>query len=105
MKKVNRLFQSESETNQKQERENKKTTARKKLDLCRQIDIFQTHDEILKYSHDIQKKYPDFADYELYHLLIGSTPSKPCSKFDFPDDDSVESFLNVLPEKLAEKNK
>jgi hypothetical protein len=46
-----------------------------------------------KISQGIKDKYPDYRNYELYHLLVGSTPSIPCEKFDFPGDDSIERFI------------
>lgn len=44
-------------------------------------------------AKELESRYPDFLDYRLYHLLIGSTPSKKCSKFDFPGEDSIEKFI------------
>ena len=42
----------------------------------------------------LREKYPDYKNYVLYHLLTGSTPHDPMpTLFDFPGDDSIETFL------------
>ncbi|GEM_PF-4279405 len=43
---------------------------------------------------EIRKNHPDYQQYRLYHLLVGSTPEKDADKFDFPDEDSIENFLD-----------
>jgi hypothetical protein len=53
------------------------------------------HDKIVDKAEDLQRKYPDYADYELYHLMIGST-TENSGKFDFPAGDSVEEFIRSL---------
>jgi len=45
------------------------------------------------FARDLQLKYPDVDSFLLYHILIGSTPSKLCSHFDFPSEHSVRDFF------------
>jgi len=52
------------------------------------------YEELCDFAGELKKKYPDYFDYRLYHVLIGSTPWAPCLKIDFPGDDSVEKFIN-----------
>ncbi|KKR88566.1 MAG: hypothetical protein UU85_C0004G0153 [Candidatus Wolfebacteria bacterium GW2011_GWA2_42_10] len=56
-------------------------------------------ERINEFGRYLQSEYPDCLDYRAYHLLIGSTPQKKCSKFDFFGEDSVENFLNSLAGK------
>jgi hypothetical protein len=51
--------------------------------------------EVYIFLTKLQEKYPDHADYRLYHLLDSSSLFKSCSKFDFPGDDSIEKFLRA----------
>lgn len=48
----------------------------------------------------LRGKYKDIEDYELYHLMIASTLDERPPKFDFPGEDSIETFLNVLYAKM-----
>ncbi len=48
-------------------------------------------------ARELEVQYPDFRDYELYHLLIGSTEIPESStQWDFPGNDSIEAFLRGL---------
>jgi hypothetical protein len=58
------------------------------------LDSYSNHEFIVKKASELRIKYSDFNDYEMYHVLIGS--SKECTKFDFPGDNSVEKFLRSL---------
>jgi hypothetical protein len=51
--------------------------------------------KLVKYIKDIRLKYPNFDNYVLYHILIGSTVPDDITLIedDFPWDDSVENFL------------
>ena len=59
-------------------------------------DMFGTHEKIIEFTERIKDKYPDYRDYELYHLLIGSTPGGKLPKFDFPGENSIEKFIESL---------
>jgi hypothetical protein len=48
---------------------------------------------ITEKAQELRDKYPDYAEYELYHLLVGSTPKESLEKFDFPGSDSIERFI------------
>lgn len=54
------------------------------------------HQRQIKFVDNLKKEYPDYEEYRLYHLLIGSTPWQECSKFDFPGEDSIEKLINSL---------
>lgn len=49
--------------------------------------------KLIKYIDNIRLKYPNFDNYVLYHILIGSTVPNDITMEDFPWDDSVEKFL------------
>ena len=55
-------------------------------------DILSFHDRVFGKAKELRDKYPDYEDYKLYHLLIGSTVYDR-SKFDFPGEDSIIKFL------------
>ena len=59
-------------------------------------DALGTHEKIIEFAEKIKNKYPDYQDYMLYHLLIGSIPKSKLPKFDFPGEDSVEKFIESL---------
>lgn len=51
---------------------------------------------IVNFAKKLQNKHPDYQNYRLYHLFIGSTPPEDCPKFDFEGEDSIEKFLTSL---------
>lgn len=53
------------------------------------------YDKLVNFGQMLRKKYPDCQDYELFHFLVGSTmrPEEMATKFDFPGEDSIETFL------------
>ncbi|TSC70367.1 MAG: hypothetical protein CEO12_391 [Parcubacteria group bacterium Gr01-1014_46] len=55
-------------------------------------DMMGFYERMLEFVGRVESKYPDCRSYELFHLLIGSTPLNP-TKFDFPGEDSIEKFL------------
>lgn len=60
-------------------------------------DIANIFQKTSNFARELQKKYPDFRNYRLYHLLILSSVGEgDCDKFDFPGDDSVEKFIDEL---------
>lgn len=63
---------------------------------AQKIDIFGTQDKIVDKANFLKDKYPDYNDYRLYHLMIGSTPEKVLPFFDFPGEDSIMNFLRTL---------
>lgn len=92
--------------------ENKEISWEEKIEKARLLiaelikkDVRFTTNEIAKFGKELQEKYPDYHDYRLYCVLIGSTPEKKCSKFDFEGDDSVENFLESLKESLGRDKK
>lgn len=67
-----------------------------------ELNKFQ--EELVKYiKENIRIKYPNYANYVVYHILVGSTVLDDVELIeeDFPGDDSVEKFL----EKCSEKSK
>jgi hypothetical protein len=49
------------------------------------------------FGDHLRTNYPDCQTYRLFHVLSGSGVDEgQCDKFDFPDEDSVEQFINKL---------
>lgn len=67
---------------------------REKLIRLYQHDQFAIHDHIIEFHDRLKKRYPDFPDYKLYHLVSMSTTKKEPSYFDFPGEDSIEAFIH-----------
>ncbi|MBI2465639.1 MAG: hypothetical protein HYV66_00165 [Candidatus Sungbacteria bacterium] len=65
-------------------------------------DLISFHDRVVNKARELESIYPDYGDYELYHLLIGST-TRDRSKFDFPGEDSVQKFIDSEFEKLEDR--
>lgn len=63
-------------------------------------DRLGTHDKIVEKDQALKNKYctaeDNSQDYEMWHVLVGSTLREPAKKFDFPGDDSVEKFIRSL---------
>lgn len=71
-------------------------------------DAGKRMDEIKIQAKNLQKKYPEYGKYVMYHLLIGSTAPSSCTEFDFPGEDSVEKLVDkayrkIFPEEGEEK--
>ena len=82
-----------------QKREIARAVKEKMNILARSRDILFFHDKLVNKARNLQAKYPDYEDYELYHLLIGSTVyDRP--EFDFPGEDSVQKFIEAEFESL-----
>jgi len=64
----------------------------KMRDALRMQKATEIMHKIVTWTNSIKEKYPDFQDYELYHVAFGSTPDH-CTKMDFPGDDSAEKFI------------
>ncbi len=58
------------------------------------LDSF--HEKIIEKSNELKQKYPDYIRYQLYHLFIFSTPNDTATEFDFPGEDSIETFIRSL---------
>ncbi|SRR3989344_2923564 len=87
--------------------ENKEVSQEEKIEKIRSLlmelvekDAYFITNKIAEFAKNLQKKYSDYHDYRLYCIVVGSTPVKECSKFDFEGDDSVENFLELLKESL-----
>jgi hypothetical protein len=53
--------------------------------------------KIVEFAQKLKAKYEDYGDYRLWYILAGGTPDyQGEEKMDFPDDDSVEKFINSL---------
>ena len=79
--------------------ENRDVLVAELIELRRRMtksDPFGFNDKVIEKSEELNEKYPDALYYELYHVLIGSTPPEYVNKFEFPGDDSVEKFFRSL---------
>ncbi len=51
------------------------------------------YEKMFNFARSLRDKYPNCEDCELFHFMIGSTMKHEPAFFDFPGEDSVESFL------------
>jgi len=68
---------------------------REKLRALYRRDQDEIHDRVLAFHDGLKVRYPDFRDYQLFHLVSGSTLRDSHPKMDFPSPDSVEEFVNA----------
>jgi len=73
--------------------------------LSENVDIMmKTMDLIVEFTDGLKAKHgEDCMDCLLYHFLVGSTPKGMVAIYDFPGEDSVEKFIDALPQRLEEK--
>ena len=71
---------------------------KKKLEMAYEMDVTKAHKRVLEFADVIRKKYSDYSECRLWHLLILSTISDntKITRFDFPGDDSIEKFIKSL---------
>ncbi|MEK7523103.1 MAG: hypothetical protein AAB569_05955 [Patescibacteria group bacterium] len=62
-----------------------------------QKNNFENFTILGNFARNLRNKYKDAANHWTYNMLIGSTygKEKTPSKFDFPEDDSIEKFLRL----------
>lgn len=53
--------------------------------------------KVEEFSNNIKEHHPNYKEYQLWHLLIGSTPDHERPYFDFEGEDSIEKFIESLP--------
>lgn len=61
--------------------------------------ILDFHEEITKFANKLKGTYSDTPEYLFFHILVGSTPPSgvELTKTDFPNEDSIETYINDLP--------
>ncbi len=59
-------------------------------------DLVSIQGKLKVFAEHLKQKYPDYKQYELYYLLIGSAPHEHKPFFDFPDQNSVRGFIESL---------
>ncbi len=65
-----------------------------------EADEFGFHRLINDYTEELMKHFPNYTEYKLFHLLVGSTIDDEKSPFfDFPGEHSIERFLNLDDEE------
>ena len=57
----------------------------------RERDVLAANQEIFQFVKGLQVRHPDYSQYQLYHILIGSTLEG--DKFDFAGEDSIAKFI------------
>lgn len=57
---------------------------------------FLNYHFIYRHAEQLRLKYPNFNDFLLYHVMVGSTPADKKTEFDFPGTDSVVKFIKSL---------
>jgi hypothetical protein len=63
-------------------------------------DQFAIHNKVLAFHDRLKARYPDYPEYELYHLISFSTLKAPLTKYDFPGEDSIETFIRTEYSRL-----
>ncbi|MES3005195.1 MAG: hypothetical protein V4690_03770 [Patescibacteria group bacterium] len=60
--------------------------------------FFDMYKRVTDKATEIKNKYPDYINYRMWHVLVGSTVDEknPSTKFDFPDKDSLADFIRSL---------
>ena len=63
------------------------------------------YEKIKPLENEIKKDFPNFIDYRLFYVLVGSNvePDWECPHFDFPGKYSVESFIREAALELLGK--
>lgn len=96
----------ENQTEKSQERE--KSTKEKINEIIEDDDfdiVTEFQDKIFDFVKKLREVYDDYQEYEMYHLLTGSSLAKEYSQTDFAGEDSVEEFVNGLYHEYLEKKK
>lgn len=59
-------------------------------------------EKIVDFAQNLREKFPDAEEYSAFHILAGSTMSENIAPkaFDFPEPDSVRSFLEHLSKEV-----
>ena len=62
------------------------------------------YDHVTPFHQEVlSKKFPDHKEYAAWNILVMSSLShQSCPKLDFPEPDSVETFLRNLLRRLQE---
>lgn len=58
-------------------------------------DWKKTNEKIHDFALDLRNRYKNTNQYYLYNVLIGSSYDKTISEFDFPENDSIQKFLEL----------
>ena len=66
---------------------------RSKLTALYKRDQYEIHDKVLVFHDALKKKYSDYLQCRLYHLISGSTMKMPYVRFDYAGEDSIERFI------------
>lgn len=57
---------------------------------------YAVHDEILRFSYQLELKYTRAKECMLFHLIIGGTLPPRAAIYDLPGSDSIERFVDKL---------
>jgi hypothetical protein len=66
---------------------------REKLAALYEHDQYAIHEKVLSLHIHLTSKYPNAREYQLFHLISGSTPKQWNGAMDFPPPDSVKEFI------------
>ncbi len=60
--------------------------------------VVEIYRKIYDFEKKLEEKYPDASKYYLFHIVAGGTINRrDCSSgFDFPGDDSIAKYLDIL---------
>lgn len=58
-------------------------------------DAESTHSQVCELADALARRYPDYGQYRMFHVLVGGSPPNRCDKVDFPNRE-VRSFARSL---------
>ncbi|MHB9019785.1 MAG: hypothetical protein ACYC3G_02870 [Minisyncoccota bacterium] len=58
-------------------------------------DCQKYHKKMHDFGLNLRNKYKNASQYYLYNVFIGSSYDKIVSEFDFPENDSIQKFLEI----------
>jgi hypothetical protein len=74
--------------------------------LRQQVNAITFHNLKMPFLLEFQKAHPDYGDYKLYHMLIGSSNYKGDSEMELDTaDGTLENFIrHTLPNLIEQEN-
>jgi hypothetical protein len=65
-----------------------------------QAEPLEAQERVVDFTRELRARHANYADYVLYHVLVGSTPSARCRRVDFPGHE-VEHFVRHLVDEMS----
>ncbi|MBN1778625.1 MAG: hypothetical protein JW816_00155 [Candidatus Buchananbacteria bacterium] len=73
------------------------------IDECRDVDYEKTYNRCNEFALSLQKKYgrEEAGKYQLFHVLLLSSPKDKKPYFDFEGEDSIKDFIENLNQEIV----